>query len=138
KLIEKAMEKYRFTIEPLSAPDGLMVENGKLVGMRFRRTRMDGGKLVTTDETYDRRGRSVISSIGSIPEAIPGIDMKGELFAFTHRDLGRLAAHPNVFSAGNVVPGKGNIVASRKHSTEVAESVIAAFLGVGERGHAGE
>jgi NADPH-dependent glutamate synthase beta subunit-like oxidoreductase len=138
KLIEKAMEKYRFTIEPLSAPDGLIVENGKLVGMRFRRTRMDGGKLVTTDETYDRRGRSVISSIGSIPEAIPGIDMKGELFAFTDWDLGRLAAYPNVFSAGNVVTGKGNIVASRKHSTEVAESVIAAFLGVGERGHAGE
>lgn len=99
---------------------------------------MEGGKPVGTDETYERRGRTVISSIGSIPEAIPGIDMKGELFAFTDWDLGRLAAYPNVFSAGNVVTGKGNIVASRKHATHVAERVIASFLGVGDDGHAGE
>lgn len=138
KLLDKAMEKYRFRIEPLSAPDGLVVENDRLVGIRFRRTRMEGGKPVGTDETYERRGRTVISSIGSIPEAIPGIDMKGELFAFTDWDLGRLAAYPNVFSAGNVVTGKGNIVASRKHATHVAERVIASFLGVGDDGHAGE
>jgi NADPH-dependent glutamate synthase beta subunit-like oxidoreductase len=138
KLLDKAMEKYRFRIEPLSAPDGLVVENERLVGMRFRRTRMEGGKPVGTDETFERRGRYVISSIGSIPEAIPGIDMKGELFAFTDWDLGRLAAYPNVFSAGNVVTGKGNIVASRKHATHVAEQIVASFLGVGDDGHAGE
>jgi len=63
--------------------------------------------------------------------------MKGELLAFTDWDLGRLAAYPNVFSAGNVVTGKGNIVASRKHATHVAAKVIEAFLGLGE-GHAGE
>jgi len=138
KLLDKAMEKYRFRIEPLSAPDALVVENDRLAGIRFRKTRMESGKPVATDETYERRGRYVISSIGSIPEAIPGIDMKGELFAFTDWDLGRLAAYPNVFSAGNVVTGKGNIVASRKHATHVAERVIASFLGVGEDGHAGE
>lgn len=138
KLIEKAMEKYRFRIEPLCAPDAAIEENGRLVGLRFRRTRMENGRPVMTDETFERRGRYVISSIGSIPEAIPGIDMKGELFAFTDWDLGRLAAYPSVFSAGNVVTGKGNIVASRKHASHVADEVIASFLGVGERGHAGE
>jgi len=137
KLLEKAIEKYRFRIEPLAAPDGLLVEAGRLVGLRFRRTRMEGGRPLPTDETFERRGRYVISSIGSIPEPIPGIDMKGELLAFTDWDLGRLAAYPNVFSAGNVVTGKGNIVASRKHATHVAAKVIEAFLGVGE-GHAGE
>ena len=138
KLLDKAIEKYRFQIEPLSAPDGLVVEGNRLVGIRFRRTRMEGGKPVGTDATFERRGSYVISSIGSIPEAIPGIDMKGELFAFSDWDLGRLDAYPNVFSAGNVVTGKGNIVASRKHAGHVAEEVIAAFLGVGERGHEGE
>jgi len=138
KLLEKAMEKYRFAIEPLAAPDALIVEGGRLVGLRFRRTRMEGGKPVPTDETFERRGRAVISSIGSIPEAIAGIDMKGELFAFTDWTFGRLAAYPNVYSAGNVVTGKGNIVASRKHASEVADEVIAAFLGVGSHGHAGE
>jgi hypothetical protein len=43
-----------------------------------------------------------------------------------------------VFSAGNVVTGKGNIVASRKHAREVSATVLEAFLGVGENGHAGE
>jgi NADPH-dependent glutamate synthase beta subunit-like oxidoreductase len=138
KLLEKAMEKYRFRIEPLSAPDGLIVEGDRLAGIRFRRTRMENGKPVPTDATFERRGTYVISSIGSIPEAIPGIDMKGELFAFTDWDLGRLAAYPNVFSAGNVVTGKGNIVASRKHASHVAEEVVASFLGVGAAGHAGE
>lgn len=138
KLLDKAMERYLFRIEALSAPDGLIVEGGRLVGLRFRRTKMENGKLTSTDETFERRGAIVISSIGSIPEAIPGIDMKGELFAFSDWDLGRLDAYPNVFSAGNVVTGKGNIAASRKHAGHVAEEVIAAFLGVGERGHVGE
>ncbi|HSJ96989.1 MAG TPA: FAD-dependent oxidoreductase [Myxococcota bacterium] len=125
KLLEKAVEKYRFRVEPLAAPDGLVVEGERLVGLRFRRTKMEGGRLVATDETFERRGSYVISSIGSIPDAIPGIAMKGELFAFTDWDLGRLDAWPNVFSAGNVVTGKGNIVASRKHATHVAERMVA-------------
>ena len=52
-----------------------------------------------------------------------GIESKGELFRFTDWELGRLDGHPNVFSAGNVVTGKGNIVASRKHAASVASRV---------------
>jgi hypothetical protein len=96
------------------------------------------GKLVTTDETFERRGACVISSIGSIPEAIPGIPMKGELFAFTDWDVGRLDGYPNLFSVGNVVTGKGNIVASRKHAAQVYEDALASFLGLAEDGHAKE
>ena len=79
-----------------------------------------------------------VSSIGSIPEAIPGIGTKGELFAFTDWDLGRIDGYPNVFSVGNVVTGKGNIVASRKHASEVYDAAIASFLGVAEDGHQAE
>ena len=107
------------------------------MGLRFRRTRIEDGRVIPTDETTERRGRYVISSIGSIPEALPGIPMKGELFAFSDWDVGRLPAFPTVFSAGNVVTGKGNIVASRKHATHV-EEVVEQFLGLGEGGHAGE
>ncbi len=138
KLLEKAMEKYRFRVEPLAAPEGLVVEDDRLVGLRFRRTRMDEGRLAPTDTTFERRGSFVVSSIGSIPEPIPGIETKGELFRFTDWDLGLLGGYPTVFSAGNVVTGKGNIVASRKHATAVSAYVIARFLGLGEEGHAGE
>jgi NADPH-dependent glutamate synthase beta subunit-like oxidoreductase len=138
RLLEKAQEKYGFRVEPLSAPEALLVEDGRVVGLRLRRTKMENGRLVPTDETYERRGSCVISSIGSIPEPIAGIPMKGELFAFTDWDVGRLDGYPNLFSVGNVVTGKGNIVASRKHAAHVYEDALASFLGLSEDGHAKE
>jgi NADPH-dependent glutamate synthase beta subunit-like oxidoreductase len=138
RLLEKAQEKYGFHVEPLAAPEALLVESGRVVGLRLRRTRMESGKLVNTDETFERRGPYVISSIGSIPEAIPGVPMKGELFAFTDWEIGRLDGYPSLFSVGNVVTGKGNIVASRKHAAQVYEDALASFLGLEEDGHAGE
>jgi hypothetical protein len=132
------MDKYRFKMEPLCMPDGLIVEDERLVGLRFRRTRMEKGRPVPTDETFERRGCYVISSIGSIPAPIEGIPMKGELFEFVDWELGRLADYPTVFSAGNVATGKGNIVASRKHAKALAATLVEAFLGLGEEGHGGE
>jgi len=110
------------------------------VGLRFRRNRSEHGKLVPTDETFERRGAYVVSSIGSIPEPMAGVPSKGELFAFSDWEVGRLPGYTNVFSVGNVVTGKGNIVASRKHATAVTEKAIEAFLGLGDAGasHAGE
>jgi hypothetical protein len=64
--------------------------------------------------------------------------MKGELYEFVDWGVGRLADYPTLFSAGNVVTGKGNIVASRKHAEAVSEWVIERFLGLGDGGHAGE
>jgi NADPH-dependent glutamate synthase beta subunit-like oxidoreductase len=128
KLLDKAMEKYRFKLEPLCMPDALLVEGGRLAGLRFRRTRADAGRIVPTDETFERRGPYVISSIGSIPAPLEGIPMKGELFDFADWELGRLAEYPTVFSAGNVATGKGNIVASRKHAAAVAQAMLHGFL----------
>ncbi len=138
RLLEKAMKKYCFRFEPLCMPDEILVEDGRLAGLRFRRTRMEKGRPVPTDETFERRGPYVISSIGSIPEPISGIAMKGELFDFKDWDIGRLEGYPTVFATGNVATGKGNIVASRKHARYVGERVIEAFLGLGEQGHGGE
>ena len=138
KMLAKAMEKYRFRFEPLCMPDGLIVESDRLVGLRFRRTTIENGRVVPRDETFERRGSCVISSIGSIPEAIPGIPMKGELLDFSDWQLGRLADYPTVFSAGNVVTGKGNIVSSRKHAREVTSQMVESFLGITDDGHAAE
>ena len=138
RLLEKAQSKFFFKMEPLSAPDELIVEDGRAVGVRFRRTRIEDGRVKMTDETYERRGSCIISSIGSIPEPIPGIEMKGELFAFTDWDVGRIDGYPTLFSVGNVVTGKGNIVASRKHAASVYEAALESFLGIGEDGHAAE
>jgi NADPH-dependent glutamate synthase beta subunit-like oxidoreductase len=131
-LLNKASEKFKLKVEPLAAPDGLIVENDQLRGLRFRRTRIEDGRVVATDETFERRGPIVISSIGSIPDPIEGIEMKGELFDFTDWSYGRLARYPTVFSVGNVVTGKGNIVASRKHAGKVSQLAVEVFLGVSD------
>lgn len=131
-ILDKATRKFMFNIEPLSAPDELIIEDGELVGIRFKRTRVEGGKVLSTEESFERRAPAVISSIGSIPEPINGISMKGELFDFTDKEFGRLDRYPTVFSVGNVVTGKGNIVASRKHAHRVSEQAIEVYLGVSE------
>ncbi len=130
KVLEKATQKYGFRIEELCVPDELIVEGDQLVGLKFRRTRAENGRVIATDEVFDVRGPCVISSIGSIPLPIEGIPTQGELFAFTDWDLGRLDGFPSVFSAGNIVTGKGNIIASRKHARMVTETMIESFLGI--------
>lgn len=132
-IVGKAIEKFGFRFEPLAIPERLLVEGDRVVGLVLRRARVDGKKLVPTDEVFERRGRLVVSSIGSIPEALPGITMKGELFPFTDDALGRLDGFPTVFSAGNVVTGKGNIIASRKHASKVAGELVERFLGLAPR-----
>lgn len=137
-MITKAREKFGFGFEPLSIPDGLLVDGERLVGLRLRRARVDGKKLIATDETFERRGSCVISSIGSIPEPMPGVPMNGELLPFSDLELGRLEGFPTVFSAGNVVTGKGNIIASRRHATQVSDALVSTYLGLEPQGHAGE
>ncbi len=141
KILDKAQRKYLFHVEPLCSPDALIVEDGRAVGLTFRRTKIEGRRVVPTDETFERRGPYIISSIGSIPLPIEGVPMKGELYDFVDWDLGRLKGYPTVFSTGNVATGKGNIVASRKHAKSVASTLVEAFLGLGDDDdavHAGE
>lgn len=130
RMAEKAMEKFCFRIEPLAAPESILEEDGKMVGLIFRRNKFENGKLSATDQTFEVRAPYVVSSIGSVPDPIPGIPMRGDLFDFSDFDLGRLKEFPTVFGAGNVVTGKGNIVASRKHSTEVSQFIIEKYLGI--------
>jgi hypothetical protein len=84
------------------------------------------------------RAPFVISSIGSVPEPITGIAQDGMLYRYSDQSLGRVEGYDNVFGIGNVVTGKGNILASRRHSIEISTQLIERFLGLGDEGHAGE
>jgi ferredoxin--NADP+ reductase len=138
RMVAKAQDKYGFKIEPLCSPNKAIIEDDRVVGIEFVRNVMRDGRPTATDETFEVRGPLVISSIGSIPEAIDGIPMRGELFAFEDWDIGRIDGFPTLFSVGNVVTGKGNIVASRKHAAHVSETAIEKFLGISDEGREGE
>ncbi|MFQ5698357.1 MAG: hypothetical protein ACE5IL_08745 [Myxococcota bacterium] len=132
RVLDKAIERYLFRFQPLSAPSEAILEEERLVGIRFARTRIVDGRVALTGERFDVRGSQVLSSIGSIPEPLEGIEMKGELYAFDDWDLGRMRAYPNVYSVGNVVTGKGNIVASRKHSRWVTDRMLEEYFRIAD------
>ena len=133
RILGKTQEKFAFRFLPRSTPERPIVENGRLVGFIMRRMTKDAsGRLVKSDELFELRAPYFVSSIGSIPLPIEGVAMKGELFDFKDWKLGRLEGYPTVFSVGNVVTGKGNIVASRRHATIVAEELIERYLGIGD------
>ena len=139
RIVEKAMQKYLFNVQPLRLPVGLLIERQRLGGLRFQHTTVEAAQVVPVAGALEEvRAPLVISSIGSIPEPIPGIAARGELYAFSDRELGRIAGYETVFGAGNAITGKGNIAASRRHSIEVATRLIEEFLGLGEGTHEGE
>jgi hypothetical protein len=119
-------------------PVGLLVEGDRLVGLRFQHTRVVNGQAVPIPgEVEDVHAPLVVSSIGSIPEPMPGIEQDGVLYRFIDRDLGRLEGYDTVFSTGNVVTGKGNILDSRRHSVQVTTHLVERFLGL-NGDHSGE
>ncbi len=139
RILEKAMQKYCFHVRPQRLPVGLLVEGERLVGLRFQRTQVTQGRVTPVEGAIeDVRSPLVISSIGSIPAPLPGIPQRGEVYDFSDPELGQLAGYETVFAAGNAVTGKGNILASRKHSIQVATHMIEQFLGLDHGEHTGE
>ena len=131
-MLEKSTSKYMFKVVPQHAPKELIVEDDRLVGLVFAKTRLEGGRVILTDELVEVRAPLWISSIGSIPLPMTGIPMNGELYEYEDWDRGTLAEYPTLFSCGNVVTGKGNIVESRKHAKQVANHVSAEFFKLAE------
>lgn len=136
KILDKAQRKYLFEFEPLRVPTGLIVEDGRegsrTVGVQMSRTEVADGQVRTLpDSASPVRSPLTISSIGSIPEQIPGIPAKGEVYAYIDATVGLLDDGPTaVYAAGNVLTGKGNIKDSLESGTFVGIHVAEAYLGL--------
>ena len=129
KILHNFQNKFLFKFEELRFPTGIISENGRLHGLKFSETEMiDGNPVVKEGTEYEVRAPLVISSIGSIPEPVPGIDMNGELYDVVDRETGQLKQYENVFGLGNVITGKGNIKVSLTHGKQVADHVMDNFL----------
>jgi len=139
RIVEKAMRKYCFAVRALRAPVGLLVEQGRLAGLRFQRTRVEAGAAVPVEGAFeDVHAPLVVSSIGSVPEPMAGIPQDDMVYRYADPELGRIEGYDRVFGIGNVVTGKGNILVSRRHSLKVTAQLIEQFLGLGNGRHGGE
>src|SRR5260370_34141942 len=115
KILDKAERKYLFEFEPLRVPTGLIVEsstedgreNSRMVGVQMSRTEVADGQVRTLpDSASPVRAPLTISSIGSIPEQIPGLPAKGEVYAYIDATVGLLDDGPTaVYAAGHALTG---------------------------------
>src|SRR6185436_18539923 len=133
KLMKLTVQKFMCTFRPNTLPKAVVMENGKVVGLKVVESRSEGRKVVEVPGSETVLPTNfIISSIGSIPEPIPGLPLKGEFYDFADWDLGIPRDVANTFGVGNVVTGQGNIAISRKHSKRVSDAVVARYLGVGD------
>ncbi|MHC4956279.1 MAG: NAD(P)-binding protein [Planctomycetota bacterium] len=120
KLLEIAQKKLKFNVQDCTVPLEFIVESGHVRGIKTQRTEVVDGRPqpVAGSETIVRTNL-IVSSIGSLPEGIPGMPMHGNHYKWEDWDIGKLTGYPGVFGVGNVVTGKGNIRASYLHSQHV-------------------
>jgi hypothetical protein len=131
-MLRLAREKYLFRFQERRMTTGLIVENGKVAGLRVVETAVQGRKAdPVPGSEHELRAPLVISSIGSVPEAIPGVEMKGEYYVFRGEELPQYAGSDHVFGVGNVVSGQGNIRVSLIHSQAVTTRIVENYIGVG-------
>lgn len=129
KILRNFREKYLFKFQECRAPTGVIAEGRHLAGLRFKKTEIKDGKVRVLHGTeHEVRAPLCISSIGSVPQMIEGLDTRGELYDIRDPNTGQLEQFDHVFALGNVVTGKGNIKASYEHGKQVANHVLDDFL----------
>jgi ferredoxin/flavodoxin---NADP+ reductase len=131
RLMDKVIERYLVRFVPNRVVLGPLLEDGVMRGLRLATTRVEGERLVTVPGSEERHESSlVVSSIGSIPEPIPGLPQRGELIDFRDRTSGSVHGLDGVFGLGNVLTGKGNIKDSRRNALHIAASIAESYLGL--------
>jgi NADPH-dependent glutamate synthase beta subunit-like oxidoreductase len=125
KMLRLAREKYLFRFQDRRLTTGIIAKNGQLAGLKVVETKIEGRKAeAIPGSEHELRTPLVVSSIGSVPEKLSGINMNGEYYAFAGKDVPRYTAMDRVFGVGNVVTGQGNIRVSLVHSQKVTKRVV--------------
>ncbi len=129
KLLNNMQSKYLFNFEPMKTPADVVIENDRVTGVVFLDTEVSDGRaksLPGTERVY--RAPIIVSSIGSLPEFIPGLSGEDGMFTIENHETGKLSGLDNVFALGNAVTGRGNIKASRAHGGQVVKHLIENIL----------
>jgi hypothetical protein len=129
KILDNFQKKYMFKFVPNSMPVDKIIQDGRLIGITFQKTRIESDRVIPIENEYfDVKTQLVISSIGSIPEKIEGLPTQGQVFKITDPKSCLIEGFDNVFAIGNAVTGKGNINESVKHSKEISTGIIDNFF----------
>ncbi len=129
RIFENFRQKYLFNVRENRVAVDFVAEKKRLVGMVFQRSEVVDGKVRLRPANRETvKSPLVVSSIGSIPEPLPGIPMQGELYRFSNPELGQISGYENVFALGNAVSGRGNIRDSLLHSRKTVRRIAEDYL----------
>ncbi len=129
KMLNKVLDRFGFKMAFQKQAADKIVENGRLTGMVFKNTEYENGRIVVVEGTEQIvKTPLVISAIGSIPQQIPGLPLKGEIYDVDSVENGKINGFENVFALGNAVTGRGNIRQSQVHSRQVSENIVDTYL----------
>jgi len=129
KILNKVMEKYLFKLQVNRVAVEPIAKDGFLQGVVFQETRTIEGKIINVEDSFEHVHTSLlISAIGSIPEQIPGLPLKSEIYDVEDIESGKISGYDNVFALGNAVTGRGNIRQSQMHSRQVSENIVDQYL----------
>lgn len=130
KLVNVLHEKFLVDVVPCQAPVAAVEHKGRLTGLRFAKTEVRDGRVhLVEGSEHDVLSETIVSSIGSVPEPMPCIPMRGDLYDFANPDTGQLREQAQVYGLGNVLTGKGNIRDSRDNARHISKQVIESYLG---------
>ena len=125
KLLKVNLEKYKFNFKPLCMPLDFIEENGVLKGLVLQKVEIKDGKILPLEnETEVLRSDLVISSIGSLPEPIEGLNYEWSSLKMKDDDDYHVFGFDNVFAVGNAVTGRGNIQESKQHGRRITREII--------------
>lgn len=132
KILSNAQRKFLFKMQDRRLATDFVLEDGQVTGLRLVETRVEGRSALPVEGSeYVHHAKLVVSSIGSIPQPIEGVEMDGTYYKFKDWDTGEYGPLPHVFAAGNVITGQGNIKASMEHGERVGGWIADHYLGVG-------
>jgi len=125
RMLNKYKEKYLFEFIPLSIPVSFTEENDKLTSVIFQKVVVEKGKLEPVKNSYfELKTEMLISSIGSIPEQLEGLNYENSGLKMRNNAGYHVAGFENVFAVGNAVTGRGNIQESKKHGNKMTSLII--------------
>lgn len=135
KILAKCQANFLFEVMPTTITQKVLIEGGKVKGLVVATAKVQGRDASPVPGSErELRSELVVSSIGSIPEPIPGVEMSGVYYKYKDAETGEYSALPAVFATGNVVTGQGNIKASLDHGKQVAQHLVEQYLGIAPRG----
>lgn len=136
KILNNFKSKYLFKFRSNYAPvDKLIGARGELEGLVFQKTEIKHGELVIVDDAIEPvKASAVISSIGSLPEKIPGIPFNTTAYKLSDMNSCQVEGFKNVFAIGNAVTGRGNIKESLMHGKITSLKIMDSYLSQQENG----